>query len=154
MTTPPDSALVRALGRRDLTAFAINRVIGAGIFGLPALLYAAVGPTSVAAVLIAGLVVLGITLCLAEVGSSFTATGGPYLYAYDTFGPVVGFEVGWLMWVTQLGGFASVTNLFVNYVGWFAPGVTVGTVAHRDHHGRPRRRSPPSTSSASVAPPS
>lgn len=126
MTTPPDSALVRALGRRDLTAFAINRVIGAGIFGLPALLYAGVGPLSIAVVLVAGLVVLGITLCLAEVGSGFTATGGPYLYAYDTFGPVVGFEVGWLMWVTQLGGFASVTNLFVNYIGWFAPTVTTG----------------------------
>ena len=126
MTTPQDSTLVRALGRRDLTAFAVNRVIGAGIFGLPALLYASVGPTSTAAVLLAGLVVLGITLCLAEVGSSFTATGGPYLYAYDTFGPVVGFEVGWLMWVTQLGGFASVTNLFVNYIGWFAPRVTAG----------------------------
>ena len=126
MTTPRDSTLVRALGRLDLTAFAVNRVIGAGIFGLPALLYACVGPTSTAAVLLAGLVVLGITLCLAEVGSSFTATGGPYLYAYDTFGPVVGFEVGWLMWVTQLGGFASVTNLFVNYIGWFAPRVTAG----------------------------
>jgi amino acid transporter len=126
MTTPPGTTLVRALGRRDLTLFAVNRVIGAGIFGLPALLYAGVGPTSIAAVLLAGLVVLGITLSLAEVGSSFSATGGPYLYAYDIFGPAAGFGVGWLMWVTQLGGFASVTNLFVNYVGWFAPEVTSG----------------------------
>jgi amino acid transporter len=39
---------------------------------------------------------------------------------------VVGFEIGWLMWVTQLGGFASVTNLFVNYLGWFFPDVTAG----------------------------
>ena len=30
------------------------------------------------------------------------------------------------MWVTQLGGFAAVTNLFVNYVGWFMPGATSG----------------------------
>ena len=126
MTIAPLPALDRALGRRDLTAFAINRVIGAGIFGLPALLYAGVGPTSIVAMFLAGLVVLGITLCMAEVGSSFSATGGPYLYAHETFGPVVGFEIGWLMWVTQLGGFASVTNLFVNYLGWFLPGVTAG----------------------------
>ena len=126
MTIPPPPALDRALGRRDLTAFAINRVIGAGIFGLPALLYAGVGPASILAMFLAGLVVLGITLCMAEVGSSFSATGGPYLYAHETFGPVAGFEIGWLMWVTQLGGFASVTNLFVNYLGWFFPDVTAG----------------------------
>jgi amino acid transporter len=82
-------------------------VIGAGIFGLPALLYAGVGPASILAMFLAGLVVLGITLCMAEVGSSFSATGGPYLYAHETFGPVAGFEIGWLMWVTQLGRFAS-----------------------------------------------
>lgn len=126
MTIPQDSTLVRALGRRDLTAFAVNRVIGGGIFGIPAVLYLAVGPASIGAIALAGLVVLGITLCFAEVGSAFRDTGGPYLYAYETFGPAIGFEVGWLMWVTQLGGFAAVTNLFVNYVGWFAPYVTTG----------------------------
>lgn len=122
----PSGALDRALGRRDLTAFAINRVIGAGIFGIPAVLYAGVGPLSVVAFLLAALVVSLITLCFAEVGSAFRDTGGPYLYAYSTFGPLVGFEVGWLMWVTQLGGFAAVTNLFVNYLGWFAPSATGG----------------------------
>lgn len=118
--------LVRALGRRDLTAFAVNRVIGGGIFGIPAVLYLAVGPWSIWAIVLAGLVVLGITLCFAEVGSAFKDTGGPYLYAYETFGPAVGFEVGWLMWVTQLGGFAAVTNLFVDYLGWFAPTLSTG----------------------------
>ena len=115
------SSLERALGRRDLTLFAINRVIGAGIFGIPAVLYASVGSLSVAAFLLAALAVSLITLCFAEVGSAYRDTGGPYLYAYRTFGPVAGFEVGWLMWVTQLGGFAAVLNLFVNYIGWFVP---------------------------------
>ncbi len=81
---------------------------------------------SVAAFLLAALAVSLITLCFAEVGSAYRDTGGPYLYAYRTFGPLVGFEVGWLMWVTQLGGFAAVINLFVNYVGWFLPGATSG----------------------------
>jgi len=122
----PSGALDRALGRRDLTLFAINRVIGAGIFGIPAVLYASVGALSVVAFLLAALAVSLITLCFAEVGSAYRDTGGPYLYAYRTFGPLVGFEVGWLMWVTQLGGFATVINLFVNYVGWFVPGATSG----------------------------
>jgi|CXWL01.1.fsa_nt_gi amino acid transporter len=124
--TPAETALDRALGRRDLSAFAVNRVIGAGIFGVPAVLYAGVGPYSVVAVLFAALVVSLITLCFAEVGSRFSDTGGPYLYAYRAFGPLVGFELGWLMWVTQLGGFAAVTNLMVNYAGWFLPGITTG----------------------------
>ena len=119
-------SLVRALGRRDLVAFAINRVIGAGIFGIPAVLYAGVGAMSIAALLLAALVVSLITVCFSEVGSRYEDTGGPYLYALRTFGPAVGFEIGWLMWVTQLGGFASVTNLFVNYVGWFFPSATSG----------------------------
>ena len=119
-------SLVRALGRRDLVAFAVNRVIGAGIFGIPAVLYAGVGVMSIAAFLLAALVVSLITLCFSEVGSRYEDTGGPYLYALRTFGPAVGFEIGWLMWVTQLGGFASVTNLFVNYIGFFYPSVTAG----------------------------
>jgi len=126
VTSSPDRSLVRALGRRDLTAFAVNRVIGGGIFGIPAVLYLAAGSLSVAAIVVAGVIVLGITLCFAEVGSAFRETGGPYLYACETFGPAVGFEVGWLMWVTQLGGFAAVTNLFVDYLGWFAPGLASG----------------------------
>jgi len=126
VTTPPDPVLDRALGRRDLTAFAVNRVIGGGIFGIPAVLFVAAGSLSIGAVVLAGLIVLGITLCFAEVGSAFRDTGGPYLYAHQTFGPAVGFEIGWLMWVTQLGGFAAVTNLFVDYVGWFAPTLSGG----------------------------
>ena len=122
----PSGALERALGRRDLTLFAINRVIGAGIFGIPAVLYAGVGSLSVVAFLLAAFIVSLITLCFAEVGSAYRDTGGPYLYAWRTFGPLVGFEVGWLMWVTQLGGFATVINLFVNYVGWFLPSATSG----------------------------
>jgi len=126
VAAPHQPSLVRALGRRDLTAFAVNRVIGGGIFGIPAVLFLAVGSWSIGAFVLAGIVVLGITLCFAEVGSAFEDTGGPYLYAYETFGPAIGFEVGWLMWVTQLGGFAAVTNLFVDYLGWFAPALTAG----------------------------
>lgn len=124
--TSPTGSLVRGLGRWDLTAFAINRVIGAGIFGIPAVLYAGVGNWSIVAMVSAALAITLITLCFAEVGSAFRDTGGPYLYALRTFGPGVGFEVGWLLWVTQLGGFAAVINLFVNYLGWFIPEATTG----------------------------
>ncbi len=118
--------LARVLRRRDLVAFAINSVIGAGIFGIPAVLYARVGALAWGAMLAAAMVVALITLCFAEVGSAFRETGGPYLYARRVFGRAIGFQVGWLMWIARLTGFAAVLNLFVTYVGYFLPSAVQG----------------------------
>jgi amino acid transporter len=58
---------------------------------------------------------------LAEVGSRFKATGGPYLYARVAFGPLVGFQVGWLLWLGRIAAFAALCNLFIGYLGYFVP---------------------------------
>lgn len=121
-----ETTLVRAFRRGDLVAFAVNCVIGAGIFGVPALLFAKIGAASIFAVLGAALAVALITLCFAEVGSRFGETGGPYLYALSTFGPLVGFQIGYLLWIARLLGFAAVINLFLDYSGYFFPAVTGG----------------------------
>jgi len=85
--------LVRGIGRWDLVGLMINIIVGAGIFGLPAKIYALTGVWSLLAYIVcAGLVTL-ITLCFAEVGSRFAGTGGPYLYAHTGFGPLIGFEL-------------------------------------------------------------
>src|SRR5687767_15320798 len=91
----PDEGLVRGIRRWDLVAIVINAIIGAGIFGLPARVYALIGSYSIIAFVACALVVALIILCFAEVGSRFDATGGPYLYAREAFGSTVGFEVGW-----------------------------------------------------------
>lgn len=67
-----------------------------------------------------------LVLCFAEVASRFGDTGGPYLYARAAFGPVVGFEIGWLMWLTRITGFAALCNLLVGYFGYFVPQANVG----------------------------
>ena len=69
-----------------------------------------------------------VILCFSEVGSRFTATGGSYLYARMTFGALVGFQVGWLMWLGRIAAFASLSNLFVGYFAYFVPaaGANVG----------------------------
>src|ERR1051326_9428249 len=67
-------------------------------------------------------VIIGlIALCFAEVGSRFSGTGGPYLYARETFGPTLAFVVGWLMWLTRLAGFATLAHGFVAYLAYFWP---------------------------------
>jgi amino acid transporter len=126
MGQPDGSVLVRKIRRWDVVALVINGVIGAGIFGLPSKVYALIGPYSIGAFLICAIVVSLIVLCFAEVGSRFSETGGPYLYAHEAFGPVAGFEVGWLMWLTRLTGFAANCNLFASYAGHFFPPASEG----------------------------
>lgn len=117
-----DAGLVRGIGRWDFVALFINSIVGAGIFGLPSRVDALIGPYSVLAYLLCAVLVLLIIFCFAEVGSRFTATGGPYLYATEAFGPLVGFQVGWLMWLARVASFAALANLFIDYLGHFWPG--------------------------------
>lgn len=114
-----EEKLVRGIGRWDLTAIIINTIIGAGIFGLPAKVHALIGSYSLIAFLACAVIVGLIVVCYAEVSSRFSATGGPYLYAREAFGPVVGFEVGWLYWIVRVTTFAANCNLFVTYLGFF-----------------------------------
>ncbi|MBX3291732.1 MAG: amino acid permease [Acidobacteria bacterium] len=114
-----EEKLVRGIGRWDLAAIFINTVIGAGIFGLPAKVHGLIGTWSLVAFVACAVVVGFIVICYAEVASRFTGTGGPYLYAREAFGSVIGFEVGWLYWIVRVTTFAANCNLFVTYLGFF-----------------------------------
>jgi basic amino acid/polyamine antiporter, APA family len=122
-TTATGSAegLLRGIRKWDLVAVVINGIIGAGIFGLPAKVFALIGSYSLIAFVVCALVVMLIILCFAEVGSRFDTTGGPYLYAREAFGPTVAFEVGWLIWLARLTAFAANCNLMVSYLAFFWP---------------------------------
>ena len=115
---------MRGIGRWSLVAVAINGIIGAGIFGLPSKVFALIGPHSVIAFAACAIVVTLIIVCFAEVASRFSDTGGPYLYARAAFGPAIGFEVGWLMWLARLTAFAANCNLLIDYLGYFWPAAT------------------------------
>ncbi len=118
--------LVRGIGRGDFVALTINAIIGAGIFGLPSKIYGLTGAWSLLAYLVCALIIVLMILCFAEVGSRFDETGGPYLYARQAFGPVIGFEIGWLSWLARLTAFAALCNLLIGYLGFFWPAVAVG----------------------------
>ncbi len=128
MNQPTNRGLVRGLGRWDLTAVAINGIIGAGIFGLPGKVYSKVGPFSLVAFIACAIVVTLIILCFCEVGSRFTETGGPYLYARKAFGRLVGFEVGWMLWLARLTAFAANCNLLIGYLSYFWPAANTGII--------------------------
>ena len=118
--------LVRGIGRWDLLALTINGMVGAGIFGLPSRIYGLAGVWSVLAYLVCAALITLITLCFAEVGSRFAETGGPYLYARAAFGSVIGFEVGWLLWLARVTAFAALCNLLLGYLSFFWPAAGSG----------------------------
>ncbi len=121
-----EEKLVRGIGRWDLTAIIINTIIGAGIFGLPARVHGLIGTWSLVAFIACAVVIGFIVICYAEVSSRFSATGGPYLYAREAFGPLVGFEVGWLYWIVRVTTFAANCNLLVTYFGFFVADASEG----------------------------
>lgn len=115
---------MRTIGRWSLVALIINTMIGASIFGLPALIAARLGRLSPAGFLVAFAGIAVIAATMAEVASQFRETGGPYLYARAAFGRFLAIENGWLTWLTRIAAVSAVANLFIIYLGEFFPGVT------------------------------
>lgn len=113
--------LVRAIGRWDLTAAIVNGVVGSAIFGMPATLAALTGAWSHIACMLAGLGVLTIVLCFAEVASRFREAGGPYLYVREAFGARLGFQAGWLTFWVRVTALAANLNVFVDYLSALVP---------------------------------
>jgi amino acid transporter len=111
------------MGRWTLTALVINSVIGSGIFGLPSVVAGYVGNWSPLAYLIAAIAVAVVMACFAEVASQFDGAGGPYLYARETFGRLLGIETAWLSWLVRATATAAAINLFTSYLAEFCPAV-------------------------------
>ncbi len=115
--------LVRSLGRWSLAGLVLNGILGSGVYGLPSLVAAKVGPLAWVAVLLAALAIGVIVACFAEVASRFPGTGGPFLYARVAYGDFVGVQVGWLQFVTRVASMATNINLFAIYLAEFVPTV-------------------------------
>ena len=117
-------SLVRRLSVLGLWLLTINGMIGAGIFGVPAEAARLAGAFSPWVFAICGVLQLPIMLCFAQLGSYFRGTGGPVLYAGKAFGPMVGFQAGWCLYVGRLLGFAANSNLLVNSLMYLLIGTT------------------------------
>ena len=59
---------------------------------------------------------------LAEAASRTDRSGGPYRYAVDAFGPLVGFAVGWITMVSSLLGYAAVARGFAEHAAFLVGG--------------------------------
>ena len=118
--------LVRALRRRDLTGLLLNAMMGAGMLAAPARVFGLVGDWGFLVLAASAAIILPLVLCFADLGSRFSGAGGPYLYARRVLPPWLAFLVGWLLWISQGLGIATLSNLLISYLSGFAPAVATG----------------------------
>jgi amino acid transporter len=120
--TPPQHSAAgpaQVLSLGDATAIIVGLIIGAGIFGTPAIVAGAVGsPGLLAAVWTAGGVfsVIG-ALCYAELATAFPSAGGEYHFLGRAYGRSLAFLYGWArMTVVVAGSIAVFAYLFGDYM--------------------------------------
>jgi amino acid transporter len=123
----PAARLERVIGVSGLGCTAVNCIVGSGIFGLPGIAAAMLGPAAVLAYLVCAVLIGLVGLCFAEVGSRVADGGGLYGYATESFGPVVGGIAGTLLWVANsIVPNAAVANLLLDTVATASPVLDTG----------------------------
>jgi basic amino acid/polyamine antiporter, APA family len=113
--------LHRALGRFDLAAITLTTVVGAGVFTMPAALVANAGSWTAGVLAFTIALVAATAVCTAEVASRFDVTGGPLVYAESAFGPIAGFVIGWLMYLSRLSSFGAIAVVMLDYAAGLWP---------------------------------
>lgn len=118
--------LLRGIGFLGVALIALNSVIGAGIFALPAEVAARAGVLSPWLFLACGLLIITVVLTYSELASYFRESGGPVLYTTAAFGPVAGFTTGWILFLSRMTAFAANATVMALYLGaiwpWFSEG--------------------------------
>ncbi len=125
-----EPTLRRAIRLPHATALVVGTIIGASIFVQPSEITGRV--PSVAGVLAvwlgAGILTLLGALVCAELASTFTRSGGVYVYLTEAFGKPVGFLWGWAMfWSMHSGIIAAIAVIFARYLGHLVPLTPAGT---------------------------
>ncbi|MRH99594.1 amino acid permease [Kriegella sp. EG-1] len=113
--------LTRVVGVFGLSANIINIIVGSGIFVLPAIVAAALGPSSIFTYLFCGVLIGLVMLCFAEAGSRLTASGGAYIFINTAFGPYFGFLTSVLFILASISADDAVANAVVNIAGSIFP---------------------------------
>ena len=122
------SALKRSLTVKDLTAFGIAAIVGAGIFSTIGNAAADGGP-AISILFIFTAVACGFSaLCYAEFASMVPVAGSAYTYAYFTLGELIAWIIGWdLLLEYAIGNIAvaiSWSDYFTEFIkgfGWYLP---------------------------------
>src|ERR1051326_8556138 len=115
-------SLKRALRARDLTAFGIAAIVGAGIFSTVGQAAYAGGP-AVALLFVFIAVACGFTaFCYAEFASMIPISGSAYTYAYASFGELIAWIIGWDLLLEYAIGNIAIAISWSSYLTTFLAG--------------------------------
>ena len=89
--------LTRQLGGIDVFCIASGAMISSGLFILPGLIYAKVGPAVILVYILAGILILPALFAKAELTTAMPKAGGDYFFIERSMGSAAG----------TIGGFAS-----------------------------------------------
>jgi amino acid transporter len=123
VATPTDVGLKRELGLIGATWASETSIIGSGwLFGA---LFAsqAVGGASVLAWVIAGIVVIVLALCHAELGAMYPVSGGTARFPHFAFGSVAGIGFGFFSYVQAVTIAPIECFAFMQYASYFWPSI-------------------------------
>src|SRR5438552_9514110 len=123
-------SLKRTLRVRDLTAFGIAAIIGAGIFSTVGQAAFNGGPAvSLLFVFIA--VACGFTaFCYAEFASMIPIAGSAYTYAYASFGELIAWIIGWDLLLEYAIGNIAIAISWSDYFTGFLSGLGIHVPDH------------------------
>lgn len=116
--------LKRKLSLFDVTNLVVGTIVGADIYIAAAFGAGFLGPASLVAWIIAGLMAIVIALSFAECSSVLPRAGGPYVYAKEAFGDFIGFLVGWSLLIAGWSALAVFPLAFVAYLQYFFPNMS------------------------------
>ena len=117
------SQLNKGLGLFEVMNLVIGAIVGADIYIAAAFGAGFLGPASLLAWIIAGIMAITIALCFAECSSIIPKVGGPYAYAKEAFGDFWGFLTGWSLLIAEWSAIAVFPLAFVAYLAYFYPNI-------------------------------
>lgn len=111
----------RAISFLSASLLNLNGMIGAGIFALPALLYAGVGSFAPIAILLFAIPTACLALAVCKLSTVFDQSGGVQLYVETALGKFLGFQVGWLVICGSAAGRAANFIVLLSYLAALFP---------------------------------
>ena len=117
------------LSLKDCILMGIGGMVGSAIFTLSGVTYSLGGPSAILSWIIAGVVILIYSMCIAELATIFPIAGGIFVYPYEVFGKTKAQKsfAGWFSAWSRLNSSVlgtSFSAIFVSqYLGAIIPGV-------------------------------
>lgn len=132
--TPATAPRKKGISLVGLIALVISSSIGSGVFALSTDISAAAAPgPAIIAWLITGIGFMALATTFGRLSIVQPHLNGIVAYAYEGFGPFVGFVSGWGYWLSIWIGNVAFGVMLATAIGYFFPpfsqGLTVGAVA-------------------------